>query len=120
IGPLHLWVLRGDLEWRIAWLRDDTVPPDPLAGAPDPGGLPEEREGLSTARFGVASTDGPLILAARLPDRPMVVKPLTPLTLPEAERVTLYVSSPLFVALSAGAPPRKLIEVPTVRPPDTW
>ncbi len=121
IGPLHLWVLRGDLEWRLAWLRDDSAPPELVDAQPAPDGFPDdEREGLQAARFGVASAEGPLTVAPRLPDRPMVIRPLTPLTLPEGERVTLFVSSPLFLELSVGAPARKLVEVPTVRPTDTW
>lgn len=59
-----------------------------------------------------------------LADRAAIVRPDAPLTIPQGEEVTLYVSSPVWLALrlpaSARSEARLLTEVPSWRPSDTW
>lgn len=119
IGPSELWLARRPHEWRLFHRQDD----EPLAEAleiarpVDPAELPED---ASTKRFSFGRSPSRVVLEPRLADRPMVVRPQTPLYVPPGERVTLYVSTPLWIAVKAGQGAALLAELPSYRPTDSW
>jgi hypothetical protein len=118
IGPMQLFVQRRPSEWRVSWLSAGD--PKDVAAEVE---LPSDREppeDASSSRFTCARTHPRLSLSPRLADRPVVIKPETPLYVPGGEQVTLYVGSPVWVQIKVGDPPRDLIALPTHRATDTW
>ena len=83
-----------------------------------------------SARFSFAETPDTITVHPALADRPVIVRPESRLSIPPGERVTLHVSSPVWMALqlkvrrpkrgSKGPSPVVLTELPTSRPTDTW
>lgn len=126
IGPSRLWIHRLAREWRLVHTQE----PDALAGGvrlrvPLPPA--EAREALEGAppgaahlRFSAAQTEARIRLWPELADRPVVVRPETPLYVLDGEDVTLYVSTPLWIRFEGSDGERFLHERPTFRPSDTW
>lgn len=126
IGPLELYVDRMERQWRIVRRQvgdalteavERAVPVDraefeAVAEADDPP--------ATTSRFPFRRTDPELKLEAALADRPMVIRPETPLYVVPGESITLYVSTPVWVQIRAGEAGPLLEDVPTYRPSDTW
>lgn len=88
-------------------------------------------EGPPTLRLSFAETPDTLHVQPRLADRPVVVRPETPLMVPPGETVTLYASTPVWMAISlevrrtrrgrvAAADLAVVAELPSARPTDTW
>lgn len=63
-------------------------------------------------------TDETLKLLPRLADRPVVIKPMNPLFIAAGQSVTLFVSTPVWLSIIANDAP--LLDIPIVRPTDTW
>jgi hypothetical protein len=119
VGPSTFWIVRLEFEWRLHQVersndRDAEVevaaicPPEDVA------------EGASLDRFAVSSSGTTLSVTPLLADRPVVIRPETPLYVPSGEDVTLYVSTPLWLKLAAEDPALQLAERPVQRPSDTW
>ncbi len=126
VGPSTLWIYHLPQEWRLVHVQDgDSLSKTAEVTAPLPEGevslsledLPAE---AAVSRFSFRATGGQLAVTPALADRPVVVRPETPLYVPPSEAATLYVSTPLWVRPEAGDPPRLLQEVPSHRPSDTW
>lgn len=125
VGPSTVWVARSTREWRFVHLHD-TDPMAHHASVDLPLSLEAFRETQDSAtpadvtRFSFQQTEGDLHVLAALPDRPVVVRPETPLYVPAGETVTLYISVPLWLRFEVGAVPRMLREAPSFRLSDTW
>lgn len=119
IGPLTLWAERRPREWRLHLLRGEDPVEDTLElAAPAHGGeVPETAEGT---RFSFQRAPARLVLAPRLADRPVVVRPAHAMSVPSGEQAQLYVSTPLWICASAAPPERELTSFPCYRPSDTW
>lgn len=118
VGPLELWASCRPREWRIAHLHL----PDPLVERREitvPLPAFEPPDAATVLRFTTDVEDRALQLAPRLADRPVVVRPDPPLHLLPGDEVELYVSTPLWAALSTSRG-KLMTEVPTARPTDTW
>ena len=119
IGALRIQAERRWHEWRVTRRHGD----DELLGdmerigpsAPEP-----EDDGDDANRFGFQDPPATIRLRPRLSDRPFVVRPETPLTLLPDEHVQIYLTTPVWVSVEIGEPPRALIELPSLRPSDTW
>ncbi len=119
VGPLSFRVHRGDHEWRLC-----------IDAGGDPYSTVAERvireehqadvDDGKVERFLVSSETPRLRVGVLLPDRPIVSRPTSPVSVPSGEAVRFYVSSPLWVSLSVGDPERRLIEFPSLRLSDTW
>ena len=118
IGPMSLWVTRGEGEWRIATTEGD----DPLDSRLSVAETAEEPVGddVDARRFAVRGDDRIVRLTPGLPDRPLIVKAATPFFIPTTQEVTLYVSSPLWLRVYTGEDGHELLDVPLDRPSDTW
>ncbi len=114
IGPLTLWVTRLAKEWQVAFERagelDSTV--EVTDSSPAPAGLERSRY-----LFVQGTT---LSVSARVADRPVVARPEMPVIVPGGLSATLYVSTPVWVALSAGEPRQRFHELPSWVPSSTW
>jgi hypothetical protein len=118
LGPLKLWVRRGEREWQIARQRGDDPLEDALAVQ-----VPSELEASDEASFtrhALRKTGEDVSLLPALPDRSLVVRPVAPFYLPSGEETTLFVSSPLWVQMQVQRPPIPLEDEPIFRPSDTW
>ena len=118
IGPMSLWVTRGEGEWRIATAEGD----DPLDSRLSVAETGEEPVGddVNAKRFAVRGDDRIVRLTPGLPDRPLVVKAASPFFIARTQEVTLYVSSPLWLRVYSGEDDHELLDIPLVRPSDTW
>ena len=119
VGPLSLTVHRSRQEWLIRHqskgdLYDDQVT---LEERQEQRNEPEDR---SEQRFVVSGDSRVVQIGVRLPDRGIVSRPMTPLSIPSGEAVRLYLSYPLWVNIGVGEPPRSLLEFPSFRLSDTW
>lgn len=119
IGPLNLWASHSRNEWSLASGREGDPMQDSLVcEIPSTRAWPETSE--SALRFGFRQTLDALLLEPVLADRPIVINPATPFSLPPGEELTLYISTSLWVRLQTGKPRVELVELPTHRPSDTW
>ncbi len=119
VGPLTLWIQRLANEWRLAWQEetDETHPGALEVDEAAPEGPPETAflERIASHRLGER-----LIVAPRLADRSVVVRPETSFRLAPQGVVDLYVGTPLWVFLETSEPAHRLLDVPTQRPSDSW
>jgi hypothetical protein len=116
IGPLTLWVSRLAKEWQVAYERSS----DELEGTVESGeaeGMPEPGPERSRYLFEKGST---LNVGLRVPDRPVVARPEMPVIIPGGLSATLFVSTPIWVELSAGEPRQRFLELPSWRQSSTW
>jgi hypothetical protein len=121
IGPLDLWIEFRRHEWSIQRRRGtDPLDAGLVIAAPvttvDAG--PGE---LEVDRVSTADPDGRVALAPRHADRTLIVRPRSPFHILEGSRVDLFVSSPLWLAITAGTlDGHTVLELPIHRPSDTW
>ncbi|MEX0900065.1 MAG: hypothetical protein WD081_05180 [Gammaproteobacteria bacterium] len=118
IGPLQLYVERRRAEWIVHSLSSDDSR-DALCEIEVPTRSPLP-DCVESHRFVQRATGGRVTLSGRLADRPVVIKPAIPLSVPGGEEVTLYVGSPVWVQVAVGDPPVHLLEIPSHRASDTW
>ncbi|RMF77300.1 MAG: hypothetical protein D6739_12950 [Nitrospirae bacterium] len=118
IGPLRLAVGRELHEWdvRYEWV-ESPVGEVGLSVATAVEALPayDQQE-----RYVCRAGGDRLRLRPVLADRPVISRPVVPLHLLAGEEVTLFVSSPVWLRLAVGEPPRPLTEIAIQRPSDTW
>ena len=123
IGP-STWVAeRRAHEWRIAHVTSDDPLDDQLEiAAPVRDVDPFSGIGPTGAarRFAFAASPAELALRPGLADRDVVVRPADPLTVPAGESAVLFVSTPLWIAVSTVDPPHALFEAACFQPSDTW
>ncbi len=118
LGQLQLAVRRLSDEWRIAWRREQTQEEATNWSVAD---CPETLQGWDNVeRHACRHTEQSLVLVPLLADRSVVVRPVSPFTLPAGESATLFISTPLWVGIQAGDAGVSLLELPIVRPSDTW
>lgn len=118
IGPLQLYIERRRAEWLIhSHSSNDARDVLCETEIPTQSSLPDHVE---SHRFVQRATGGRITLSGRLADRPVVIKPAVPLSVPGGEEVTLYVGSPVWIQVAVGDPPITLLEIPSHRASDTW
>jgi len=127
-GPSTVVAERRASDWRI-W--HDTEDDAYAVVAERAHRLPDAPpEGAPTLRFSFAETPDTITVKPMLADRSVIVRPESALTVPPGERVTLYISTPVWMALKlevrrarrgrTETEPVVLAELPTYRPSDTW
>jgi len=125
IGPTTLWLRRTAHEWRVLYrstgasLEAESAVTLPLGDDAWAAVEADATNGdLSGQRHSFRSAPASVTLHPLPADRPVVVRPESPLSVPAGEAVTLYVSTPLWVQVEVAA--QTLQEVPSHRPSDTW
>lgn len=119
IGPLTLRVQRFAREWRLATERSTDYLDGTVAVA-EAEAESDLREAPDLLRIGMQGTAGHLHLLPRLADRPVVSRPDAPFRVLGRDEVTLYVSTPLWLAVQTPDASTGLYELPIFRPSDTW
>lgn len=119
IGPLLLWARPLADEWRLAWRSEN----DTFAEGTH-SEIPSKDEpdcaNCSSARFALQTPGVRLQLTPRLADLPVVVRPETPVWIPPGQRTLLFVGTTVWIVMTAVEQQRELMEMPTLRPSDTW
>ena len=118
LGPLRLWLARAEMEWAFAFEYGDPSSIMDLAQVPEDV-VPE---GLTWKNIIFQEAPREYALQASLPDRPVVVKPAYPVSIPAGEAGSFYVLIPVFIriALQAGRKEILLGSVPSRALSDTW
>jgi hypothetical protein len=117
IGPLTLWVERTRREWRFAAQHEHSF--REVVEGPCPCAV-SDADPANILRFPFHQPGDSVSLQAALADRPVVFRPLQNLSIPPRESITLYLTSPLWVIVSAGVTPVRLGDFPLQRLQDTW
>jgi len=130
VGPCTLWLHRTDCEWRLTARHDDdplasdsrvTLPIDEAEWAAVSDPEAPEAANSSITRFGFRETTATVDVNPLLGDRPFVVRPEGTILVAPSERLTLYVSTPLWIQLTLyGAASSLSYDLPVLRPSDTW
>jgi hypothetical protein len=119
IGPLSLALERREQEWRL-YHQEETDADQALVDEAFTLSSGLEQRFTTSERFVFRKTTSFLELVPALADRPVVTRPLVPLTLPGGEETTIYVSSPLWVQINLNAAGNMVREIPIQRASDTW
>ena len=117
MAGLNLVATRSQREWRFQTRRSPTQHEDQQEWSQQDTALPED---ASASRHFFKQTTPALYLLPRLADRSVVAKPVNAIYIPGGEEVTLYVSTPVWVACYAEEREAPLLDIPVVRPSDTW
>lgn len=74
----------------------------------------------NTYRFGFAHSNGRLTLSPRLADRPVVVRPISPIYILPHTHVTIFLSTALWINIALSDPEITIHTTALFRPSDTW
>lgn len=118
LAGMNLSIIRHAREWQFQiertpdqsednhdWYRDDHLPESPLG---------------ELRRYVFRQTTEILELLPRMADRSVVIRPVMPLFVPPGQDITFYVSTPVWVSCHAKDLDSPLLDIPVVRPADTW
>lgn len=119
IGPCALWIERRARELRVTRKQYS----DPLDAAlivdSDSEPLPHE-EDLDSQRYASSGRATRISLKPALADRPVVVRTAEPFHVLGDDEAMLYLTTPLWIRMSAGELDKPMFDVPAQRPSDTW
>lgn len=124
IGPTHFWLTHRTHEWRVCHesqpdpLEMQTSVHVPLDSAAQSDFEQNTITGATVLRFVKQASENQVSVLPALADRPMVIRPETPLSILPEQTVTLYVSTPLWVQFHVKD--RLMADLPSLRPADTW
>ena len=120
IGPFDLWVRHTGDEFHVAVKRDpnsesviETSPPKPVEGTQDAC--------LSWSRWVGGQHFDTMQLLPVMPNRPVVVRPATPVSIPTSKEALFFVAVPIWVEISVFGPTKViLLQTPSVVLSNTW
>ncbi|MEX0327046.1 MAG: DUF432 domain-containing protein [Puniceicoccaceae bacterium] len=118
LGPLRLWLARAEKEWGLAFERGEANGVRDIAQVP--GDVVPEGLDWSNLLFHEAPRE--FCLRPTVPDRPVVVKPAHPVTIPRGESGQFFVQVPVFlqVMILSGRKEVELGTISTQTLSDTW
>ncbi len=119
LGPLTLHARRSCDEWQIA-LERQRAARGAVSGEITAVDENLDAEGLDWHRWVVADASGGLELLPAMPDRPVVVRPDHPITIPAREKAKFYVSVPVWVRVLARPAGNVLLDVPSLVMSNIW
>ncbi len=119
VGASSLAITRLKTEWQIQHLEQALPEEEQNGWSVD---LPGSRlDGDATVRRHLfQNTSSNLGLQPALADRPVVSRPVTAVHLSPGAKVTIFVSSPIWIVVSTTKPDVVLFDIPHQRPSDTW
>lgn len=116
VGPLRLWVQRTDVEWQLAFERKPEEEDGLAAGVPS-----EITAELDWKRWAAGEESNVVQIVPVMPDRPLIVRPESPLKIPEGNHALFYVTVPVWVRVTVGeAQQVSLCEEPTAILSHSW
>lgn len=116
-GTLRLWTQRlVQHEWRVATRRAPEEKSELAVGQSEQSG-----DDASWTRWAFKEEDPRFQVVPVMPDKPVIVRPDSPIRIPRGNEVTFFVSIPAFLQLHIG-PAREIFlhEEPTVVLSKTW
>lgn len=116
IGTLALTIGRGKDEWTLSSSAVAEEEADARATFNTSKGSPDEVE----ERYVHSGDSGQVILAPRLADRSVVMRPRQPVSVLSGQTITLYLSTPIWLEIMVSDPPVLLREIPVLNLSDTW
>lgn len=120
IGPKQFFARTLENEWRFAWQTSDDILSEEIHFEPRIENEPDW-DAFDTRRYAIKSAESGLRITPKLSDRPVIVRPETPLFLPPRQHATLYVSTGVWLSVGPAAdPPVEFFEIPVFRGSDTW
>lgn len=118
-GPLKVWFKRSSLEWQLAHeVFEDEELNENLWQI-----LDKEPENVSWQRWVFSKSYKDITFKQSMPERPLVVKTLTPTHIPAGMEATFYVNIPLCAAIetqNSSGTTTKLTSISSVTLSDTW
>jgi hypothetical protein len=126
IGPRTLWLYHTAHEWRLFTrsgadsLQTTSSSRVPLPARERRRVLEGETEVDDVHRFSFRKTTAAGLFRPALADRPVVIRPEDPLSVPRGEEATLFVSTPLWIQFLVGTAEGTICEVSSHRLSDTW
>ncbi|MFP4579367.1 MAG: DUF432 domain-containing protein [Candidatus Sumerlaeia bacterium] len=121
IGPASLWVIRMADEFRFALGQDekedllheyDSSAPEPCADPP---------ADLDMGRWIFPNVPAEVIVSPTMPDRPIVVRPESPLVLSPHSTATFFMLVPLCIELKAGLREKtSMCRLPLIKMTNIW
>lgn len=123
IGPFELWFERHAGQWTAHHRsgrdpRDERLEIDRDGDDADVPAVPDA--GCSVVHFALPADAQGLSLQPLLADRSVVLTPARPLILQAGGSAMLFAASPIWLALNSLPDQRLLLELPLLRPSDTW
>ncbi|WP_111497427.1 MULTISPECIES: hypothetical protein [Marinobacter] len=118
LSETRFWVTLLDNEWQVRWERN--------AGETD---RTEWRQQVSHVlpgsevkqhRFIRPDEDGDLLFMPAMADRPTMIRPYQPLTIPAGRECTIYVATLVWLRILVGRTRTQLMELPLAEPSLTW
>jgi len=79
-----------------------------------------DRKNLQFKRFIQSNDSNQIKIRPKLADRSIVAKPHEPIFLPSKQTITIYISTPVWLAFFVNGNENSLFEIPTFELPDTW
>jgi len=126
LGPTTIWLSRSKSEWRVAY-RSEYAPFSKKCAVT----LPASQSGMqrfvnqhgkevTVSRYIFKNSTNRVIVRPMMADRPVVIRPETPFYVFPKEEITLYIASPAWIRMEPDPLDKPLIEIPSLRPSDTW
>ncbi|OMH26269.1 hypothetical protein [Motiliproteus sp. MSK22-1] len=119
VGPLTMTLQRLESEWQVRHRSTESENGDlnvtEVAITSDP--LEDE---ATFCRHVVKQSKKPALIVPALADRPVVTRPLAPISLPPGQEVRLLVGTTLWMQVYAFKSGPLLLDIPIQRPSDTW
>ncbi|WP_148861885.1 hypothetical protein [Marinobacter fonticola] len=118
LSETRFWVTLLDSEWQVRWERN--------AGETDKTEwcqsishvLPSSE--VNTMRFVRPDEGDTVMFMPALADRPTMIRPYQPLTIPAGRECTIYVASLVWMRILVGHTQTQLLEMPLAEPSLTW
>jgi hypothetical protein len=117
IGPRELWLERLPHELRLTHKQHEDALDATLVVAEHCA--PPKHDGMNASRFALSQSNGVLI-EPRLADRAVVVHTHEPFHVLADDEASLFLTTPIWLALSAAPSGKLMTELPCHRPSDTW
>lgn len=120
VGALELYINLLENEWRFRHCyvsEDETGIEKPIQLSLLDTML---RDDLQPMRFICSESTNSLQIRPQLANKSIVAKPLIPVFLPSKQSVTIYISTPLSLALFLDKQKNSILEIPTIKLSDTW
>lgn len=116
LGPLNLWVHRGDNEWYVAH-EYELQKEERFSIEISENDFPQDK---TWTRWIVNDETDSIRLSPRLPDQPVIVRPEMPMSLLPKQSVQFFVGIPVWLTLSFGSGNLRSIEIPSVTLSKSW
>lgn len=120
IGATRFSAENRGREWLLYWKQEEAF--DSAEVQVDVPSRSEtcHRQQAESQRFCFSQAQNAIHLTAKLGDRPVISHPTDKVALPPGQSTTLYIASPIWISVVIGDTRGIELDIPVVRPSDTW